>query len=216
MVVVSLANKRESDNLLHPESLPRRLFLANLNFRVMIMNTFSNDKASLLLVDDDATFCHVLCRAMEKRSYTVTVAHSVEQAMPLVRANPPEYAVVDLKMGGASGLTLIQALHEIDPATRIVVLTGYASIATAVEAIKLGATQYLAKPANADEIMTAFGHQASPDSLLRSQISTVGRQEWEYINRILHEHDGNISVTARALNMHRRTLQRKLAKQQER
>jgi len=176
------------------------------------MNSLQNEQASLLLVDDDITFCQVLCRALEKRGYTVTVAHNVEQALPLAAANPPEYAVVDLKMGGASGLLLIQSLHELDNATRIVVLTGYASIATAVEAIKLGATQYLSKPANADEIVAAFGHNASTDLPLSAQPSSVNRLEWEHIQRILQENQGNISATARALNMHRRTLQRKLGK----
>ena len=102
------------------------------------MNTTHAEQASLLLVDDDATFCDVLRRALEKRNFSVTVAHSVEEAQPMAQANPPEYAVVDLKMSGASGLALVKMLHELDPATRIVVLTGYASIATAVEAIKLG------------------------------------------------------------------------------
>lgn len=171
-----------------------------------------NEQPSLLLVDDDATFCGVLGRALEKRGYAVTVAHSVEDAAPLVQANPPEYAVVDLKMGGASGLALVRLLHELDPATRIVVLTGYASIATAVEAIKLGATQYLSKPANADEIVAAFGHLADPGLSLNVQPASVERLEWEHINRVLQENGGNISATARALNMHRRTLQRKLAK----
>jgi two-component system, response regulator RegA len=176
------------------------------------MNTGVTDQASLLLVDDDTTFCLVLSRALEKRGFTVTLAHSVEQALPLARDNPPEYAVVDLKMDGASGLVLIQALHELDPATRIVVLTGYASIATAVEAIKLGATQYLPKPANADEIVSAFGHQPNAVAPLNPQPSSVIRLEWEHIQRVLHENQGNISATARALNMHRRTLQRKLGK----
>jgi two-component system, response regulator RegA len=176
------------------------------------MNMLQNEQASLLLVDDDITFCQVLSRALEKRGYTVTVAHSVEQALPLAADNPPEYAVVDLKMGGASGLVLIQSLHECDPATRIVVLTGYASIATAVEAIKLGATQYLSKPANADEIVAAFGHLANPVQALNAQPSSVNRLEWEHIQRILQNNQGNISATARALNMHRRTLQRKLTK----
>jgi DNA-binding NtrC family response regulator len=103
------------------------------------MNQPCTDCPTLLLVDDDVTFCSVLSRALEKRNFAVTVANSVEQALPLAKANPPEYAVVDLKMEGASGLVLIQALHELDAATRIVVLTGYASIATAVEAVKLGA-----------------------------------------------------------------------------
>lgn len=176
------------------------------------MTTDLSEKPSLLLVDDDITFCQVLSRALEKRGYAVTVAHSVEQALPLAAANPPEYAVVDLKMSGVSGLVLIQALHAADEATRIVVLTGYASIATAVEAIKLGATQYLSKPANADEIVNAFGHSANTDLALNAQPSSVNRLEWEHIQRVLQENQGNISATARALNMHRRTLQRKLGK----
>jgi two-component system, response regulator RegA len=176
------------------------------------MNLARNELASLLLVDDDITFCQVLGKALEKRGYKVTVAHSVEQALPFAANNPPEYAVVDLKMSGASGLVLIQTLHELDSATRIVVLTGYASIATAVEAIKLGATQYLSKPANADEIVAAFGHSAKTDLPVNAQPSSVNRLEWEHIQRVLQENQGNISATARALNMHRRTLQRKLGK----
>lgn len=176
------------------------------------MNPSRNEQPSLLLVDDDAVFCGVLCRALEKRGFAVTVAHSVEDATPLAQDSPPEYAVVDLKMDGASGLVLIKVLHELDPATRIVVLTGYSSIATAVEAIKLGATQYLAKPANADEIVAAFGHSASADIQLNAQPPSVERLEWEHIQRVLGENQGNISATARALNMHRRTLQRKLGK----
>ncbi len=170
------------------------------------------ENPSLLLVDDDATFRSVLSRALEKRGFAVTAADSVEQALPLAIDNPPEYAVVDLKMGGASGLVLVQKLHELDPATRIVVLTGYASIATAVEAIKLGATQYLSKPANADEIVAAFGHSANATTPLEAQPVSVERLEWEHIQRVLHENGDNISATARVLNMHRRTLQRKLAK----
>jgi two-component system response regulator RegA len=170
------------------------------------------EKPSLLLVDDDATFRAVLSRALEKRGFTVTTADSVETALPLAIANPPEYAVLDLKMDGASGLVLVQKLHELDAATRIVMLTGYASIATAVEAIKLGATQYLSKPANADEIVAAFGHNASTDVQFEAQPATVERLEWEHIQRILHENGDNISATARILNMHRRTLQRKLSK----
>ena len=166
----------------------------------------------LLLADDDVIFCQVLSRALEKRGYQVTIAHSVEAALPLARATPPDYAVVDLKMDGASGLTLVQSLHQINPAARIVVLTGYASIATAVEAIKLGATQYLPKPANADEVVAAFYHHARIDNLNSFQPSSIEQMEWEHIQRVLHENQGNISATARALTMHRRTLQRKLAK----
>lgn len=176
------------------------------------MNSMNSESPSLLLVDDDATFRMVLSRALEKRGFAITSAESVEQALPLAIASPPEYAVLDLKMDGASGLVLVQKLHELDPATRIVMLTGYASIATAVEAIKLGATQYLSKPANADEIVAAFGHHASPDMPLNAQPATVERLEWEHIQRVLRENDDNISATARILNMHRRTLQRKLTK----
>ncbi|MDH4216478.1 MAG: response regulator transcription factor [Gallionella sp.] len=170
------------------------------------------ESATLLLADDDSTFCKVLKQALEKRGFNVAVAHSVEQAIPLAEANPPEFAIVDLKMGGASGLALVEVLHRLDPNTRIVVLTGYASIATAVEAIKLGATQYLAKPANADEIVAAFGHAADSDAPIKTQPAQIENLEWEHIQRVLREHDDNISATARALNMHRRTLQRKLAK----
>ena len=168
--------------------------------------------ASLLLVDDDITFCKVLSAALEKRGFAVTVAHSVEQATPIAKSNPPEFAVVDLKMGGAPGLALVKTLHGLDPNTSIVVLTGYACIATAVEAIKLGAAQYLAKPAYADEIVAAFSHSADGNTTLNAQPAQIGYLEWEHIQRVLHEHDDNISATARALNMHRRTLQRKLAK----
>jgi two-component system response regulator RegA len=177
-----------------------------------MMNQSAIEIPTLLLVDDDKTFCSVLTRALEKRGFEVTVAHNVEQAIPIARANPPEFAIVDLKMDGASGLVLTKVLHELDPATRIVMLTGYASIATAVEAIKLGATQYLAKPANADEIVAAFGHNASPELPLNNLPSSIDRLEWEHIQRVLLEQQGNISATARLLNMHRRTLQRKLSK----
>lgn len=176
------------------------------------MTQHCEESASLLLVDDDATFCQVLSAALKKRGFCVSVAHSVEQAIPLAEANPPEYAVVDLKMGGAPGLVLVKTLHELDPNTRIVVLTGYASIATAVEAIKLGATQYLAKPANADEIVAAFSHAPDSNAPLKAQPTQIDKLEWEYIQRVLRENDDNISATARALNMHRRTLQRKLNK----
>ncbi|MDO8811142.1 MAG: response regulator transcription factor [Gallionella sp.] len=176
------------------------------------MTDSHEETVSLLLVDDDETFCKVLSAALENRGFCVCVAHSVEQAIPLAKANPPEFAVIDLKMGGAPGLVLVKALHELDPNTRIVVLTGYASITTAVEAIKLGATQYLAKPANADEIVAAFGHIADSDVPIKAQPTQIENLEWEHIQRVLHEHGDNISATARALNMHRRTLQRKLAK----
>ena len=172
-----------------------------------------SDCPLLLIVDDDPILRRVLAKAMQRRGYEVLTAENVEQAITLANQHTPEYAVIDLKMQGASGLALVQYLHQLDNQTRTVVLTGYAGIATAVEAIKLGATHYLAKPANADEIVAAFGRtQGATDLAVNEQPLSVDRLEWEHIQRILQQHDGNISATARALNMHRRTLQRKLAK----
>ena len=128
-------------------------------------------------------------------------------------ADPPEFVVVDLKMSGNSGLVLVRQLSNLDQGTRIVVLTGYASITTAVEAIKLGATHYLAKPVDADEIIAAFEKHSGNEAIeLSSNPLSIDRLEWEHIQRVLAEHYGNISATARSLNMHRRTLQRKLSK----
>lgn len=175
--------------------------------------TESDELPSLLLVDDDVTFTTVLSRALAKRGFAVSVAHDVATALQLAREAPPEYAVVDLKMPGDSGLVLIEALKALDEATRIVMLTGYASVATAVEAIKLGATHYLAKPADADEIVAAFQREAGDSGMVvTANPLSVGRLEWEHIQKVLSEHGGNVSATARALKMHRRTLQRKLNK----
>lgn len=172
-----------------------------------------DDRSTLLLVDDDDTFRDVLGRALERRGYAVTSAASVAGAMARVLAQPPEYAVVDLRMPGDSGLVLIEKLIELDPNTRIVMLTGYASIATAVEAIKLGATHYLAKPADADEIVAALQRTAGDATTpVADSPLSVDRLEWEHIQKVLAEHGGNVSATARALKMHRRTLQRKLGK----
>ncbi len=168
---------------------------------------------ALLLVDDDVVFSDVLARALRRRGFNVETATSVDEALLRLTSLQPEFAVVDLKMAGASGLVLVEALHARYPATRILVLTGYASIATAVEAVKLGATGYLAKPASVDEICAAFerddGDSATPVS---DEPLSVDRLQWEHIQRVLADNDGNISATARALNMHRRTLQRRLAK----
>ncbi len=173
----------------------------------------TSDDPSLLIVDDDTVFCEVLAKAMTKRGFSVHCAHTIEQSKMYAETSTPEYAIVDLKLSSDSGLTLVEKLTTLDPGTRIVMLTGYASVATAVEAIKLGATHYLAKPVDADEIMAAFERTTgNPDTPISTNPLSVGRLEWEYIHRILNENDNNISVTARILNMHRRTLQRKLAK----
>lgn len=168
---------------------------------------------TLLLVDDDHDFLKVLAAAMQKRGFAVTTANSAESAFTIAQAEAPEFAVVDLKMPGNSGLVLVRQLTSLQAGTKIVVLTGYASIATAIEAIKLGATHYLAKPVDADEIVAAFAKQSGNAEIeLAANPLSVNRLEWEHIQRVLAENDGNISATARSLNMHRRTLQRKLGK----
>lgn len=179
----------------------------------MTADTPQDERPSVLLVDDDEVFLGVLAKAMQKRGFQVETAPSAEAAIEIATMDPPEFAVIDLKMGSNSGLVLVRQLHALEAAIRMVVLTGYASITTAVEAIKLGATHYLAKPVDVDEIIAAF-HKASGDSdvAVTANPLSVDRLEWEHIQRVLAEHDGNISATARCLNMHRRTLQRKLAK----
>ena len=177
------------------------------------MNAETGNLPSLLLADDDIVFCEVMGRALRRRGYEVFIAHDAESAARIAEKEPPEYALVDLKMPGESGLALVRRLNAIEPATRIVVLTGYASISTAVEAIKLGATHYLAKPVDADEVVAAFNRAEGDETIsVAAHPLSVDRLEWEHIQRVLAEQDGNISATARALNMHRRTLQRKLAK----
>lgn len=170
----------------------------------------------VLVIDDDVTFNTVLGRALTRRGYQVSSATDADTALMAAQAVPPDAVVLDLNLGNSSGLNLIRPLLDIAPACRIVVLTGYASIATAVEAIKLGALQYFAKPIEVDAIVAVFEPPeetgADADALLSSDPLSVGRLEWEHIQRVLHEHEGNISATARALRMHRRTLQRKLAK----
>jgi two-component system response regulator RegA len=167
----------------------------------------------LLIVEDDVRFAATLRRSFERRGYEVWVAGSVEELDERLEEARPQYAVVDLKLAAASGLTCIPRLHEYDPEMRIVVLTGFASIATAVEAIKLGAGHYLAKPSNTDEIEAAF-HRSEGDvnTRLSARPTSLKTLEWERINETLAETNFNISETARRLGMHRRTLARKLAK----
>ncbi|MFY0676625.1 MAG: response regulator transcription factor [Neptuniibacter sp.] len=170
-------------------------------------------KERFLIVDDDPAFTRVLSRAMTRREYDVQVARSAEEAEQLIENWVPDLATVDLKMDGNSGLSLIPKLRQSNAAMKILMLTGYASIATAVEAIKLGATQYLPKPADAEQILTALNKvEADAEVEVTEQPMSVNRLEWEHIQKVLKEHEGNISATARALGMHRRTLQRKLSK----
>jgi two-component system response regulator RegA len=182
------------------------------------MNTENTaDKPSLLLVDDDDTFCQVLSAALERRGFAVRVAHNVAEGLAAAEGDSPEFAVIDLKMPGPSGLELVKKLKALDAHTRIVVLTGYASVTTAVEAIKLGATHYLAKPADADEIVVAFSRDSGNAAVpVAAKPLPLSRLEWEHIQKVLTECGGNISETARRLGMHRRTLQRKLVKRPSR
>jgi len=171
------------------------------------------DTLRILIIDDDEVFGQVLERALKKRGYDVARVTDEPQALEKTRDFEPDYITLDLKLEGSSGLTLLPLLVEASPQSKIVVLTGYSSITTAVEAIKLGAINYLCKPADADEIIAAFHKQeGNPDTPLAEQPMSVNRLTWEHIQKVLHEHDGNISATARALGMHRRTLQRKLQK----
>lgn len=177
------------------------------------MNASPTDKPQLLLVDDDATFCSVLKPALEKRNFLVTVANDVTTAIELAELTEPEYAVIDLRIGYESGLEMVKKLISLDSNTQIVMLTGFASIATAVEAIKLGAIHYLTKPASVDEIIGAlYKNEGDASVAISDNPLSVKRLEWEHLQKVLMQHDGNISAAARALNMHRRTLQRKLEK----
>ncbi len=174
--------------------------------------------STFLVVDDDDVFCGVLTRALERRGCTVTAARSVPEARQALERQVPDFAVIDLRIGSDSGLTLVHEIAQRSPRTSTVVLTGYGSIATAVEAIKLGAVHYLTKPVEVDEILAALkkGVPAEsappPPPAAQPQPLSVRRAEWEHIQRVLSDHAGNISAAARALGIHRRTLQRKLRK----
>jgi len=173
------------------------------------------DESSLdiLLVDDDETFCRVLNNAIERRGYRVTTATNIADATTIAKNQQPVYAIVDLRIGDESGLNLVENLITINPRIHIVMLTGYASIATAVQAIKLGAKQYLTKPADADEIIASFNNEGGAPTVEAAENPlSPKRLEWEHLQKVLLDNDGNISATARALGMHRRTLQRKLQK----
>ncbi len=177
--------------------------------------TTTDGKPSILLCDDDEVFRNRLARAFTDRGYDVRTAHDYDSAMVSAQADSPEFAVVDLKMPGRGGLELVKSLHELDPQTKIVVLTGYGSIATAIDAVRLGATYYLSKPADADDIVNAFARGEAPPlepPEVEYKAPSLARAEWEHINRVLSDCGGNISEAARRLGIHRRSLQRKLQK----
>lgn len=177
------------------------------------MTSEGMEQPILLLVDDDKVFCKVLKAALERRSYDVVVAHTLDKGIALAEQYMPEFAVIDLRIGHDSGLELVKKLISLDANTACVMLTGFASIATAVEAIKLGAIHYLTKPTNADEIVKALNkNEGDTGVTINKNPLSAKRLEWEHLQKILLQHDGNISAAARALNMHRRTLQRKLEK----
>lgn len=169
----------------------------------------------LLIVEDDDAFARTLTRSFERRGYHVLHTDGLAGLETLLASHTPAYAVVDLKLKGeASGLACVRVLHAHNAEMRIVVLTGFASIATAVEAIKLGANHYLAKPSNTDDIEVAFGMQeGNTEVALTNRSSSIKTLEWERIHQVLAESDFNISEAARRLGMHRRTLSRKLDKQ---
>ena len=172
--------------------------------------------AHYLIVDDDEIFAEVLQRALQRRERSTAIAHNGEQALQQARLNTATHVVLDLKLGRESGLNLIAPLLALNPKTRILLLTGYASIPTAVEAIHRGAANYLPKPANAQQILAAFDPSNETNSTEVTEPPSLRRLEWEHIQRVLADNDGNISASARALGMHRRTLQRKLQKRPSR
>ena len=179
------------------------------------MVEIGNDK-SLLLVDDDEPFLRRLAKAMEKRGFSVETADSVAAGRAVATARPPAYAVVDLRLEDGNGLDVVEAIRERRPDSRVVVLTGYGAIATAVAAVKIGATDYLSKPADANDITAALltdGNELPPPP---ENPMSADRVRWEHIQRVFELCDRNVSETARRLGMHRRTLQRILAKRSPR
>ena len=170
------------------------------------------DDSTLLLVDDDRPFLTRLARAMEGRGFTVDTAESVEEAVAKARAKPPAYAVVDMRLGDGNGLDVVAAIREKRADSRTIILTGYGNIATAVTAVKLGAVDYLAKPADADDVYAALTRQTGERAEPPENPMSADRVRWEHIQRVYEMCDRNVSETARRLSMHRRTLQRILAK----
>ena len=167
---------------------------------------------SLLIVDDDGPFLRRLARAMETRGFIVDTAETVSEGIARSKAAPPKYAVVDLRLADGNGLEVIEAIRQNRDDTQIVVLTGYGNIATAVTAVKLGALDYLAKPADADDVFNALTQRKGEKTEVPENPMSADRVRWEHIQRVYEMCERNVSETARRLNMHRRTLQRILAK----
>jgi two-component system response regulator RegA len=170
-------------------------------------------KNSIIVVDDDIVFCDALARSLIKRNYEVVVAYNLSELQAISNVSDIKFGIVDLRLGEDSGLKVIKYLLDANPDMNILMLTAYASIATTVEAIKLGAKNYLTKPASIEEILEKLTVQAaSLETPIEDSHLSVKRLEWEHLQKVLLEHNGNVSAAARALNMHRRTLQRKLQK----
>lgn len=168
---------------------------------------------SVLVVDDEDVFRNRLVQALAERGFEAAGLASAEDAIRHAESETPECAIVDLRMPRLSGLHAVRKLHELDPTTRIVVLTGYGSIATALDAVRSGAVHYLTKPADIDDIIAAFDHDGSPaDQPPPTAVPSLDRVEWEHIDRVLTSCGGNITQAATLLGLHRRSLQRKLAK----
>jgi len=178
------------------------------------MSSESDSRLSLLIVDDDEAFRSRLALALGARDYEVREAPDAAAALDLARAETPERAIVDLRMPGPSGLDLVRSLKALDPSTEIVVLTGYGSIATAMEAVRLGARDYLIKPVDVDRIVAALEGSAggNPAGPALEETPSLARVEWEHIQRVLSDCEGNVSEAARRLGVHRRSLQRKLGR----
>ncbi len=172
----------------------------------------TSEPRTLLVVDDDEPFRTRLVRALNARGFAATGAAGYDEALALASGDTPECALVDLKLSGRSGLDVVRDLKALDATTRVVVLTGYGSIATAVRSVKLGADAYLTKPVDADQIVAAFGEGAMVAEEAGPAVQSLARVEWEHIQRVLADCDGNISQAARLLGIHRRSLQRKLLK----
>jgi len=174
--------------------------------------TMNTEERTLLIVDDDRPFLTRLARAMESREFLVETAESVSEGLARVKASPPAYAVVDMRLNDGNGLDVIEEIRQRRPDCKAIILTGYGNIATAVTAVKMGAIDYLSKPADADDVYTALMRKPEDKAEPPENPMSADRVRWEHIQRVFELCDRNVSETARRLNMHRRTLQRILAK----